>query len=81
MPNSPATIIFKIIEIDIIKESVESLNHNCTIAALMIANINHLKTPIKNSFKIFCEKLFSVNSLVAIVLIVTAKFAFQHYHP
>ena len=30
------------------------------------------KIPIENSFKIFCEKLFLVNSLVAIVLIVTA---------
>ena len=57
MPNSPATIIFKIIEIDIISESVVSLNQNCTIAALMIANKIPLSTPIKNSFKRFCEKL------------------------
>mgnify|MGYP005834542301 CR=1 FL=1 len=28
IPKSPATIIFNIIEIDIIKDSVVSLNHN-----------------------------------------------------
>ena len=28
IPKSPATIIFKTIEIDIINESVESLNHS-----------------------------------------------------
>ena len=49
MPKRPATIIFKTIEIDIIKESVVSLNHTWTIAALIIANIIPFNIPIENS--------------------------------
>ena len=64
IPKSPATIIFNTIEIDIINESVTSLNHNWTTPALIIANIIPFNIPIENSFNMFCEKLFLVNSFV-----------------
>ena len=53
IPNSPATIMFKTIEIDIINERVVSLNHICTTMALIIANIIPFNIPIENSFTIF----------------------------
>ena len=60
MPNSPATIIVRTIDIDIINESKESWNQRCTTKALIIAKIIPFKIPILNSFKMFCEILFLV---------------------
>ena len=57
MPNKPATIIFRTIEIDIINERVVSLNHNWTTIALIIANIIPFKIPIENSLIIFLRKI------------------------
>ena len=61
IPNNPATIMFKTIEIEIIKDNVMSLNQNCTTIALIIANIHPFKTPIVNSLRTFCVKLFFVS--------------------
>jgi len=50
IPNKPATIIFNIIEIPISNQRLISLNHNCTMIAVMIAKIIPLSIPIRNSF-------------------------------
>ena len=52
---------FNIIEIEMIKDNVTSLNQKYTTTALMIANITPFNIPIRNSFIIFCEKLFFVS--------------------
>ena len=49
IPNKPATIIFKIIEMPINSE-IQFFNHNWTIIAVIIAKIIPFKIPIKNSF-------------------------------
>ena len=53
IPNKPATIILSTIEIHIIKDSVVSLNQNCTTTALIIAKIIPFNIPIENSLNIF----------------------------
>ena len=52
IPNKPATIIFKTIDIDIIKDKITSLNHNWTIAALITAKIMPFKIPIEKVRKV-----------------------------
>ena len=42
--------MFNIIDIPINKERLNSLNQNCTIIAVIIANIIPLRIPIRNSF-------------------------------
>ena len=73
IPNNPATIMFNIIDIPINKERLNSLNQNCTIIAVIIANIIPLRIPIRNSFPTTRLKLLLDSSLVAIARIVTAK--------
>ena len=63
----------EIIEIPINSERLISLNHNCTISAVIIAKIIPFKIPIKNSLPTTRLKLLFDNSLVAIALIVTAN--------
>ena len=50
IPNSPATIIFSIIETAIIIVKLISLNHTRTTIPAIIANIIPFKIPITNSF-------------------------------
>ena len=60
IPNSPATIIVNIIEIEIIIERMWSLNQACTINELITAKIIPFKTPMLNSLNMLVEKLFLV---------------------
>ena len=53
IPKRPATIIFKTMDIEIIKDKVRSLNHMWTTIALIIAKIIPFKIPIENSLITF----------------------------
>ena len=60
IPNNPATIIFKTIEIPINRERFNSLNHNWTIIAVIIAKIIPFKIPNKNSLPTTLLKLLLI---------------------
>ena len=57
IPNNPATIIFNIIDIAIRIERLISLNHNCTITAVIIANINPFNQPSVEQVKIITNRI------------------------
>ena len=53
IPNNPATIILRTIDMEIIRDRLISLNQNCTTTALIMAKITPFKIPIENSFITF----------------------------
>ena len=65
MPNNPAAIIFNTMEAAIKIDKFISLNHNWTIAPVIIAKIIPLNIPIMNSLVIILPKFPEDNSLVA----------------
>ena len=81
IPNRPATIMFKIIDMPIKRDNIISWNHICTITAVIIANIIPFKIPIKNSFPTIVLKFPEDNSFVAIALMVTANVYMPAFPP
>ena len=62
MPNKPATIIFKVIEIEIINANCISLNQSWTTKALIIANIKPFNIPMLNSLITVLKNLSNLNN-------------------
>ena len=83
IPNRPATIIFRTIDIEIIKRENNIIKPKCcTITAVIIANIIPFKIPIENSLTTIVLKVILklIHSLL-LLLLLQPTFAFLHFHP